>query len=41
VSFNERACQTHCQKTLERQELVIVDELGFVPMSKTGAEMTP
>ncbi len=27
------------QKNLARQELLIVDELGFVPMSKTGAEM--
>ena len=27
------------QKNLIRQELLIVDELGFVPLSKTGAEM--
>ncbi len=27
------------QKQLQRQELLIVDELGFVPLSKTGAEM--
>ena len=27
------------QKHLTRQELLIVDELGFVPLSKTGAEM--
>jgi DNA replication protein DnaC len=27
------------QRNLTRQELLIVDELGFVPMSKTGAEM--
>jgi DNA replication protein DnaC len=27
------------QKQLTRQELLIVDELGFVPLSKTGAEM--
>jgi len=27
------------QKNLSRQELLIVDELGFVPLSKTGAEM--
>jgi hypothetical protein len=27
------------QKHLSRQELLIVDELGFVPLSKTGAEM--
>jgi DNA replication protein DnaC len=27
------------QKNLARQELLVVDELGFVPLSKTGAEM--
>src|SRR5262245_57702833 len=27
------------QKHLAKQELLIVDELGFVPLSKTGAEM--
>jgi DNA replication protein DnaC len=27
------------QKNLARQELLIVDELGFLPLSKTGAEM--
>jgi DNA replication protein DnaC len=27
------------QKQLARQELLTVDELGFVPLSKTGAEM--
>jgi len=27
------------QKSLARQELLILDELGFVPLSKTGAEM--
>src|SRR5437879_9020740 len=27
------------QKNLAHQELLIVDELGFVPLSKTGAEM--
>ena len=27
------------QKNLCRQELLIVDELGFVPLSKAGAEM--
>ena len=27
------------QKNLARQELLIIDELGFVPLSKTGAEM--
>lgn len=27
------------QKQLARQELLIVDELGFVPLSKTGSEM--
>jgi len=27
------------QKQLASQELLIVDELGFVPLSKTGAEL--
>ena len=27
------------QKQLQRQELLNVNELGFVPLSKTGAEM--
>ncbi len=27
------------QKQLERQELIIVDELGYVPFSKAGAEL--
>jgi DNA replication protein DnaC len=27
------------QKNLARQELLVFDELGFVPLSKTGAEM--
>lgn len=27
------------QKTLAAQELLIIDELGFVPLSKTGAEL--
>ena len=27
------------QKTLASQELLIIDELGFVPLSKTGAEL--
>ena len=27
------------QRNLARQELLIIDELGFVPLSKTGAEM--
>jgi DNA replication protein DnaC len=30
--------QVRFQKHLLRQELLIVDELGFVPLSKTGAE---
>jgi len=28
-----------CQKHLLRQDLLIIDELGFVPQSKTGAEV--
>ena len=31
-------CST-CQKKLARLKLLIVDELGFVPLSKTGAEL--
>jgi len=27
------------QKQLARQKLLIIDELGFVPLSKTGAEL--
>jgi DNA replication protein DnaC len=27
------------QKQLARQALLIIDELGFLPLSKTGAEM--
>jgi DNA replication protein DnaC len=27
------------QKNLEAQELLVIDELGFVPLSKTGAEL--
>ncbi len=27
------------QKQLDRQKLLIIDELGFVPLSKTGAEL--
>ena len=27
-----------CQKQLAKQDLLIVDELGYVPLSKTGAE---
>jgi hypothetical protein len=32
-------CLLRYQKNLARQELLIVDEPGFVPLSKTGAEM--
>ena len=28
-----------CQKQLAKQDLLIVDELGYVPLSKTGAEL--
>jgi DNA replication protein DnaC len=27
------------QKNLAAQELLVIDELGFVPLSKTGAEL--
>ena len=33
---NDRRLQ-HFQKNLARLELSIVDELGFVPLSKTGS----
>ncbi len=29
----------HIQKSLAIQDLLIIDELGFVPLSKTGAEL--
>ena len=28
-----------CQKQLAKYHLLIIDELGFVPLSKTGAEL--
>ena len=35
---DERRLQRH-QKQLATQDLLIIDELGFVPLSKTGAEL--
>ena len=35
---DERRSQRH-QKQLAAQDLLIIDELGFVPLSKTGAEL--
>ena len=35
---DERRLQ-RLQKTLASQDLLIIDELGFVPLSKTGAEL--
>jgi DNA replication protein DnaC len=35
----DEKCLLRYQKQLARQELLIVDELGFVPLSKIGAEM--
>ena len=35
---DERRLQRH-QKQLLTQDLLIIDELGFVPLSKTGAEL--
>ena len=29
----------HLQKQLAKYHLLIIDELGFVPLSKTGAEL--
>ena len=37
-AVDERRLQ-RLQKTLASQDLLIVDELGFVPLSKTGAEL--
>jgi len=37
-AVDERRLQ-RLQKTLATQELLIIDELGFVPLSKTGAEL--
>ena len=35
---DERRLQRH-QKQLAAQDLPVIDELGFVPLSKTGAEL--
>ena len=37
-AVNDRRLQRF-QKTLASQDLLIIDELGFVPLSKTGAEL--
>jgi DNA replication protein DnaC len=37
-AIDERRLQ-RLQKTLVSQDLLIIDELGFVPLSKTGAEL--
>jgi len=37
-AVDERRLQRH-QKQLAAQDLLIIDELGFVPLSKTGAEL--
>jgi DNA replication protein DnaC len=37
-AVDERRLQ-RLQKTLVSQDLLIIDELGFVPLSKTGAEL--
>lgn len=37
-AVDERRLQRH-QKQLTAQDLLIIDELGFVPLSKTGAEL--
>jgi DNA replication protein DnaC len=37
-AVDERRLQ-RLQKTLASQDLLIIDELGFVPLSKTGAEL--
>ena len=35
----DERCLLRLQKQLASQELLIIDELGFVPLSKTGAEL--
>jgi len=37
-AVDERRLQRH-QKQLAAQDLLVIDELGFVPLSKTGAEL--
>jgi len=37
-AVDERRLQRH-QKQMAAQDLLIIDELGFVPLSKTGAEL--
>ena len=37
-AVDERRLQRH-QKQLAAQDLLLIDELGFVPLSKTGAEL--
>ena len=35
----DEKCLLRLQKQLASQHLLIIDELGFVPLSKTGAEL--
>ena len=39
MEANDEKRLRHFQKLLTSDELLIIDELGFVPLSKTGAEM--
>jgi DNA replication protein DnaC len=39
IEANDERRLLRMQKTITRQELLIIDELGYVPLSKTGAEL--
>jgi|TARA_Y100000310_G_scaffold175420_1_gene175470 DNA replication protein DnaC len=39
LEARDEKCLLRFQKYLSRHKLLIIDELGFVPLSKTGAEM--
>jgi DNA replication protein DnaC len=39
LECREERTLKHFQKQLERHDLLILDELGYVPFSKAGAEL--
>ena len=39
IESRDERCLLNLQKELARLKLLIIDELGFVPLSKTGAEL--
>jgi len=39
IEAADEKCLLRVQKNLASQNLLIIDELGFVPLSKTGAEL--